>query len=187
MYFDIRQNGWAYFFLSVLLGVVGYDIWFYWQHRLLHTPGFFERFHAVHHRAHNPTSFANFTHTWVEILMGNVYFVLFAVFVPQHPLAVTLTSMFIFGWGMVGHMGYEFFPRAFARTRAFGWVNTSTHHNMHHSQLDCNYGMFFNFWDRVMGTNHPRYRETFESVPRSSGSRALAAAADSTVLGAHPT
>lgn len=171
VYFDIGEYGWGYFIFTVVLGVAGYDLWFYWQHRLLHTPWWFERAHAVHHRSNNPTAFANFAHHPIEIMLGNVYFVGMVVFVPQHPLATALVSMFIFGWGMIGHMGYEFYPRWFARTRAFGWFNTATHHNLHHSQVDCNYGMFFNFWDRVMGTNQPDYRRVFEDVARRDWSR----------------
>ena len=44
------------------------------------------------------------------------------------------------------------------------WNNTSTHHNMHHRFFNCNYGLYFNFWDRVMGTNHPNYHKVFEEV-----------------------
>lgn len=164
MYFDVGLHGGAYFALSIAVGVVGYDTWFYWQHRLLHTPWWFVRAHRVHHHASNPTPFANFAHHPLEITLGNVYFVLLLVFVPLHPVAYGLVSMLIFGWGMIGHLGYEFYPRSFADRRAFRWLNTATHHNMHHSQVGCNYSAFFNWWDRLMGTNHPAYRATYRAV-----------------------
>jgi hypothetical protein len=59
MYFAVGEHGWPYFVLSVVLGVAGYDAWFYWQHRLLHTPWLFSRVHAIHHRVANPP-FATF-------------------------------------------------------------------------------------------------------------------------------
>jgi lathosterol oxidase len=173
MYFDLDAHGLGYLALSAALGIVGYDTWFYWQHRMLHTPWWFRHAHAVHHQSTNPTPFANFAHSWVEISVGNVYFIGLVLLVPMHPIAFGLVSMFIFGWGMLTHSGYEVFPRWFASHRAFGWINSGTHHNMHHSQQACNYGMFFNFWDRCMGTNHPRYRETFAAVRAGLPERAM--------------
>ena len=46
----------------------------------------------------------------------------------------------------------------------FKWLNTSTNHNMHHKYVTCNYGLYFNFWDRVMNTNHVKYQATYEEV-----------------------
>jgi sterol desaturase/sphingolipid hydroxylase (fatty acid hydroxylase superfamily) len=163
-YFEVARYGWAYFAFSVVLGIVGYDAWFYWQHRLLHTRWWYRHAHSVHHRATNPTPFANFAHHPIEITLGNVYFILFTILVPVHPLAFALVSMFVFGWGMIAHLGYELYPKSFTSRRAFGWINSATHHNMHHSHVRCNYGMFFNHWDRLMGTNHPEYRSTFDAV-----------------------
>ena len=164
MYFEVAGYGWGWFAFSVVLGIVGYDAWFYWQHRLLHTPWWFRRAHQVHHRSSNPTPFANFAHHPIEISLGNVYFISFVVLVPMHPVALGLVSMFVFGWGMVAHSGYELYPGGFTRHRAFGWINSATHHNMHHSHVGCNYGMFFNYWDRLMATNHPAYRATFDAT-----------------------
>lgn len=47
-------------------------------------------------------------------------------------------------------------------------MNTSTHHNLHHQQGNYNFGLYFNFWDRMMGTNHPQYAETFDQVKSHS-------------------
>lgn len=164
LYFDIGAHGWAYFAFSVLLGIAGYDAWFYWQHRLLHTPWLFRHAHAIHHRVTNPTAFATFAHHPIETFMGNAYFLLLAIFVPMHPLALGAVGAVIFGFGIVGHLGYEFYPRGFVRHRLLGWYNTSTHHNMHHSETDCNYGLCFNYWDRLLGTNHPAYLDTFDAM-----------------------
>ncbi|MDP9077872.1 MAG: hypothetical protein M3O71_10645 [Bacteroidota bacterium] len=35
---------------------------------------------------------------------------------------------------------------------------------MHHRYVKYNFGIYFNFWDRVMKTNHPKYEENFEQV-----------------------
>jgi sterol desaturase/sphingolipid hydroxylase (fatty acid hydroxylase superfamily) len=164
MYFAVGERGWPYFVASVVLGVAGYDAWFYWQHRLLHTPWLFRRAHAIHHRVANPTPFATFAHHPIETLMGNAYFILFVLLIPVHPLALGLVGVIIFAFGIVGHLGYELYPDGFADHPVLGWLNTSTHHNMHHSHAACNYGLCFNYWDRLMETNHLTYRRTFDAI-----------------------
>ena len=45
------------------------------------------------------------------------------------------------------------------------WITTTTHHDMHHgTSFNHNYGFYFTWWDRWMGTEHPRYREAFREV-----------------------
>jgi lathosterol oxidase len=63
-----------------------------------------------------------------------------------------------------GHMGYEFFPKGFASHKILKWHNTATNHNMHHRFVKCNYGLYFNIWDRMMKTNHPKYEEIYDEV-----------------------
>jgi lathosterol oxidase len=164
MYFTIADYGWLYFGISILLCIAGYDTWIYWQHRLLHTRWLFRHVHSVHHRLANPTPFAAFAQHPVETFMGNVYFILFVVFVPLHPLAIAAAGLYMFVIGIIAHSGYELYPQGFTRHRVFGWHNTSTHHNMHHQHVGCNYGNWFNYWDRLMRTNHVAYHDTFDAV-----------------------
>lgn len=170
MYFDIAERGWGYFALSILLGIFGYDTYIYWQHWILHSPWLFRHVHLVHHRVRNPTPFTMFAFHPFEHFFGNAFYLVFLLVVPIHPLAFALVLLFFTGFSIIGHSGYEFFPAGFTRHPIFGWVNTSTHHNMHHTHVDCNYGNWFNHWDRIMGTNHPRYHDTFEGLhARSAG------------------
>ena len=65
---------------------------------------------------------------------------------------------------VIGHSGFELFPRGTARHRVFGWLTTNTHHDLHHSDDSVNYGLYFTWWDRLMTTEHPEYREIFDRV-----------------------
>jgi sterol desaturase/sphingolipid hydroxylase (fatty acid hydroxylase superfamily) len=40
---------------------------------------------------------------------------------------------------------------------------------MHHRLVKCNYGLYFNIWDRLMGTNHPDYEKSFNEVVKKRG------------------
>ena len=70
---------------------------------------------------------------------------------------------------MFGHCGYEIYPRWFMKT-PLGWlINSVTHHAQHHETFRANYGLYFNVWDRLMGTNHPEYRTRFELATSCRG------------------
>jgi sterol desaturase/sphingolipid hydroxylase (fatty acid hydroxylase superfamily) len=51
-------------------------------------------------------------------------------------------------------------------------LNTPTNHIMHHEKMRGNYGLYFNFWDRLMGTNHPDYEHRFEEITSRPADRA---------------
>lgn len=164
MYFDAGERGWAYFALSPLLVLAGYDTWIYWQHRWMHSDFMFRHVHWIHHRVGNPTPLATFAQHPLETFLGNAFFVLFVAYVPIHPLALAAAGGYMFLYGIIGHLGYEFFPRWFARNPLLGFVNTSTYHNMHHTHMRCNYAAWFLFWDRALGTNHPDYLDVYDEV-----------------------
>lgn len=80
-------------------------------------------------------------------------------------------------YNVYGHLGFELYPRKFASGKIGRWINTSVNHNMHHQYFTGNYGLYFLFWDRWMGTLHPDYearfdqatsRNTLESLKNSS-------------------
>jgi len=65
---------------------------------------------------------------------------------------------------VIGHSGFELFPRGIAAHRVFGILTTNTHHDLHHSAKAGNYGLYFTWWDRICGTENPDYRKTFARV-----------------------
>lgn len=173
MYFALDQYGWVYLVVSALLCVLWYDTWNYWQHRFLHTGFMFRHVHWVHHRIGNPTAFATFAAHPIETFIGNAFFLLFVVYVPIHPLALAAAGAYLFAYGTLCHLGYEFFPRWVPRHRLFGWFNNATYHNIHHSRVACNYGGWFIHWDRLMGTGDPGYYQAFEAVAARRSSAAV--------------
>jgi sterol desaturase/sphingolipid hydroxylase (fatty acid hydroxylase superfamily) len=65
---------------------------------------------------------------------------------------------------VLGHAGFELMPAGFARCRWLGWLTTATHHDLHHETFRWNYGLYFTWWDRLMGTEHPGYLERFDAA-----------------------
>jgi len=163
-YEPVDKYGYAYYFFSIGLMIVVHDAYFYWTHRLLHWKPLFKLAHKTHHLSVNPTPFAAYAFHPVEAVIEIGIIPLIAFTIPHHTSAITIFSLYSLLLNVTGHLGYELFPKGFASHKLFKWHNTSTHHNMHHRLVKCNYGLYFNFWDRVMGTNHPDYEKSFDEV-----------------------
>ena len=139
--------------LSILVYLAAHDTWFYWTHRAMHRPRPFRIAHAVHHASRPPTAWAAMSfHPW-EALTGALVIPALVFVVPIHvaALGVVLSVMTIMG--VTNHMGWELFPKAVVTGRAGRWLITASHHQRHHREYGCNYGLYFRFWDRLCGTD----------------------------------
>jgi Delta7-sterol 5-desaturase len=163
-YSPVDKFGWGYYVFSILLMIVVHDAYFYWTHRLLHWKPLFKTVHKTHHLSVNPTPFAAYSFHPVEAVVEVGIIPLVAFTIPHATSAITIFSLYSLLLNVTGHLGYELFPKGFAQHWLFKWHNTSTHHNMHHRLVKYNYGLYFNFWDRMMHTNHPKYQETFNEI-----------------------
>lgn len=164
IYTDIHDYSWGYLVFSFLFLVVLHDTYFYWMHRLMHHPRLFRLLHKVHHQSSNPTPWAALSFHPLEAIL-EIAIIPIAVFIlPFHALVLLLFATWSLLWNIIGHLGFELFPKGFVHHPVFRWFNTSTHHNMHHHQVKCNYGLYFNFWDSWMNTNHHAYKETFDQI-----------------------
>ena len=170
LYGDVSKYGWAYFWLSIPMLIILHDTWFYWTHRAMHWKPVFKYVHLVHHKSTDPTPWAAFSFHPLEAIVQGSYFPILVLVLPVHPVAVFSWVLYQFALNVGGHLGFELFPKGFTKSKLTFWHNTATHHNMHHKYFSCNYSLYFNIWDRLMGTNHPQYDEMFEEVcARRSG------------------
>ena len=80
------------------------------------------------------------------------------------PVVFTFLAVMILRNAM-GHAGLELHPRGWASHPVLKWISTTTHHDMHHgTSYNHNYGFYFTWWDKLMGTEHPDYVKTFDRV-----------------------
>lgn len=166
--------------LGILLGqvvimAVLHDTWFYWMHRTLHHKSLFRKAHATHHLSRTPTSWAAYSFAPIEAIAESIYIpfmlVVMSMVVPIYGFAIFVFLGHQIARNAIGHSGYELAWSGFTRSRWSGWLTTTTHHDLHHTEGRYNFGLYFTFWDRVMGTEHPKYHERFEAV---AGRRAVA-------------
>ena len=170
MYFRIEKFGWTWFFASIGVTVLIHDTYFYWTHRLMHHPRLFRVMHHTHHISTNPSPWAAYSFsTWEAFVQAGIApLVIFTL--PIHPLAFSIFMLWQISFNVLGHCGYELFPRWFVRSWLGRILNTATHHAQHHESNRANFSLYFNYWDRLMGTNHQRYEERFaEAVGETNG------------------
>lgn len=175
-----RGGSWAHAFALLALMILLHDAWFYWTHRALHHPALYRRFHLAHHRSVTPTPFAIYSFSVGEAAINALFVFLWQVFVTTPGLVFISFMLFQVLRNGMGHAGYELLPRWWLSTPLTRWINTTTHHDLHHAGgFNHNYGLYFTWWDRSMRTEHPRYAETFARVtaPAAAEPAGLAAPA----------
>ena len=160
-YEDPVALGWPWFAASVVLLIVLHDAWFYWTHWLIHHPRLFRRFHRTHHKSMNPTPFTAYAFDTGEAVINGVFLLAAGAIFPISTLAVFIFTAHMMLRNAIGHCGYELFPASADGRPLFDWLTSVTHHDLHHAEVRWNYGLYFTFWDRLMGTEHPEYHERF--------------------------
>jgi len=164
VYFDISSYGKLYLVISILAIIIAHDTYFYWMHRLIHHKAFYRWVHKVHHLSTNPSPWAAMAFHPLEAVLEAGIIVVVAFLFPVHPLAIAIFLLFMMVYNVYGHLGYEVYPKGFSTGSIGRWINTSVNHNMHHQYFKGNYGLYFLFWDRWMGTLRPDYDEHFQQV-----------------------
>jgi Delta7-sterol 5-desaturase len=147
IYLGIAPLGWGYMLFSIAAIMVANDTYFYWTHRLLHVRPFL-RFHRTHHQSITPTAYAGFAFDFSEAALLASFLPLWLLIVPMQLPALSIYLTFMVVQIILGHSGVELF-------RHGGWLLTTTHHDLHHSTFRYNFALYFGWWDRLMGTEHP--------------------------------
>lgn len=164
LYTDIADYGLAWFIGAFPVMTLMHDTYFYWTHRFMHHPTVFRWFHLLHHRSTNPSPWAAYAFHPLEAIVEVGIFAVFLFTIPIHPLHFALFFLFSIIYNVYGHLGWELYPKGFSRHPIGRWVNTSVNHNLHHQHFKGNYGLYFLFWDRWMGTIRPDYEQHFDEV-----------------------
>ena len=139
--------------VSLLLYLILHDTWFYWTHRWMHRPRVFRAIHAIHLASRPPTAWAAMNFHPVEAALVGLLIPALVFVIPIHAGVLGLVLLIMTVMGVTNHMGWEMFPRRLVHSRVGRWLITASHHQRHHEQYRCNYGLYFRFWDRLCGTD----------------------------------
>ena len=169
-----------WFWVALAAMILGHDAYFYWVHRLMHHPRLFRVFHRRHHRSHNPSPFTAYSFDLGEAATMMAFLMLWPMVFPTPWMVFNLFVLHQIFRNVMQHCGYELMP---ARRDGRPWLDgltTTTHHDLHHAQ-GYNYGLYFTWWDRWMGTEHPDYHRAFAASALRIGAKPRA-----TIEGAPP-
>lgn len=164
LYKNISDYGWFYFFAAFPVMAIMHDTYFYWTHRAMHHKKIFKLFHLVHHRSTNPSPWAAYAFHPLEAVVETGILPIFLFTIPIHGLHIIFFFLMSIIYNVYGHLGFELYPKSFSKSRVGKWINTSVSHNQHHQYFKGNYGLYFLFWDRIMGTLRKDYDEQFAEV-----------------------
>jgi sterol desaturase/sphingolipid hydroxylase (fatty acid hydroxylase superfamily) len=100
----------------------------------------------------NPTPWAAYAFHPFEAIFEAGIIPLLLMLIPLHRTAFYLFSAIMLWANLYGHIGFEFMSPRIAQHPIFRWLNTGLNHNYHHRHFQGNYGLYFTFWDWLMGT-----------------------------------
>ncbi len=146
-------GGVPYLLISVLIYLVIQDTFYYWAHRMMHDRRFFRWMHAGHHRSRQPTPFASFAFDPAEALLTAWLLPALTFLIPIHLWVVMALLILMTVTAVLNHSGWEVFPKSFVEGPIGRHLISATHHSVHHTRFNANYGLYFRFWDRLMGTD----------------------------------
>jgi Delta7-sterol 5-desaturase len=150
---------------SLVLMFLAHDTYFYWTHRAMHHPRLFKWMHLHHHKTVTPTPWAAYSFAVPEAIVQGAFVPLFLVFVPMYGGEVLLFVTLQILRNAWGHAGVELEPRGMPDHPILGLFTTTVHHDLHHSgKFGSNFGLWFSWWDKAMGTEHPDYRKVYDRV-----------------------
>lgn len=152
IYLNINYNGILYFFLSVVLMILFHDMYFYWTHRLLHLPGWYQKVHRIHHLSSNPSPFTSLSFHPIESVIQAIVLPLMVIVIPAHPFAIFIFLVYMVYKNVRGHTGFEFTTSVHRENKWNKVHSYSIDHNLHHQDGRGNYGLYFTIWDRIMRT-----------------------------------
>ena len=164
LYSQPDQYGWWWLPLSFALLLFLNDTFFYWSHRAMHHPKLYPIFHRVHHESTDPSPLTSFSFHPSEALVENAMGFLLPFIFPLHIGVIIAWQLYDMLNNVVGHLGYEVYPKGWTKIPILKYKTPSTHHNMHHQLFDGNYALYFTWWDKWMGTEFKDYETRFEAI-----------------------
>ena len=174
MFSDLSPAAWPKIALGAVACLLLHDAFYFWAHRAMHWRPVFRALHAGHHRHPEPSPCAGFAFDPLEALLTGWFLPALVFVIPVEVHVAVAALMLTTVTGTLNHSGWEVWPRRWVEG-AFGrWVVTPTHHSQHHTRFGCNYGLYFQLWDRLTGLNaaaasHPAWRASAAATATAEG------------------
>lgn len=171
IYLDLSFQDLGYIPLSYITVLLLQDTYFYFMHRLSHQPFLYRWTHQGHHRSRPPTPWTFFALEPIEAIGQAVFLLGLTLVIPLHAGVLIAILLTMGTWAMGTHLGIQIVPDSPVSRHLGQWLIGSAHHLVHHQKFTRHYGLYFTFWDRLLGTQDPdydaRYRPSQSSIKPS--------------------
>lgn len=158
IYWDVDDFGWPWLVVSFAIYIAFTETCIYWVHRWLHTRVGYEYLHKYHHEWRVTTSWVSMAFHPLDSFMQALPHHLIGFLLPINGWMYLTMVSFVSLWSVIIHDRVSIVR--------WNWINYTGHHTLHHWFYHCNYGQFFTFWDRLMGTwRDPAEAERKHEVP----------------------
>lgn len=161
LYSDPQQYGLWYLGVSYTAVLILQDAYFYFTHRLFHHPALFRWVHQGHHRSRYPTPWTSFAFDPLEAIVQSLFLVGIVFMIPIHFITLVAVLVTMTVWAVVNHLGIDRLPLSFPHHWLGRWVIGPAHHSIHHLKYTVHYGLYFTFWDKLLGTQDLHYEQKF--------------------------
>jgi sterol desaturase/sphingolipid hydroxylase (fatty acid hydroxylase superfamily) len=132
--------------------LLGFELYFYALHRLLHVRGLYRRIHIVHHRSVYPSALTGLVLHPVEAVLIMAFVPVAMWTVPIHLVSLACVSAFLSASILLAHADVDWVPVWWERVPVLNWYVTPRVHGEHHAHGVTNYGSTLSICDRVFGT-----------------------------------
>ena len=170
MFSDLSPAAWPTIAAGTLACLLLHDAFYYGAHRAMHWRPVFRAFHAGHHRHPEPSPFAGFAFDPLEALLTGWFLPALVFVIPVEVHVAVAVLMVTTVTGTINHSGWEVWPRRWVEGGFGRWLVVPSHHSQHHTRYGCNFGLYFQHWDRWFGTQaeavaHPAWRAARPRTP----------------------
>lgn len=158
VYWDVDDHGWGWLGISFVLYMVVTETMIYWTHRALHVGPLYRYIHHPHHSFKVTTPWVGVAFNPLDSFAQALPHHLCVFLFPVHGGMYLFMVAFVTLWAVMIHDRVSFVR--------WGGINYTGHHTLHHWYAHYNYGQFFTFWDRIMGTYlSPESKRVAEEIP----------------------
>jgi sterol desaturase/sphingolipid hydroxylase (fatty acid hydroxylase superfamily) len=152
------QYGWWYLPVSLIVFMLLQETYYYWVHRWMHIPRVYKIAHKVHHDSKIASPFTAFSFHPYESILQAIFLPLMCIILPIHYYVIIFLLTIMSFSSVVNHLDIEIYPKKFQNGWS-NWVIGATHHSLHHKMFNCNFGLYFTFWDKIKKTESPEFKE----------------------------
>ena len=168
IYLDWNQHSLLYLPVSLFIALFIHETYYYWLHRWMHRPAIFRKVHKIHHDSIVTSPWTAFSFDPLESIFQALVVPFIILWLPMHLSVVLLFLVIMTVSATINHLDVEIYPKNFEKHWLGQWLIWATHHSQHHAKYLCNYGLYFTFWDKWMGTESPDFERLFREKTQPS-------------------